>query len=571
MSSPDNKDDIFPTRSGPAIGHAKENRMIEAVGGPDGIRTRILIDGDRTTILKTRGGSPHFHTIDPVVQPEEDTFFYAVECSAAGGSGNTYAHVAVSLRGRVKNLSKVKYYDKFAFVNEWVGYSATPGSGLDGHSLRWCGMDQSGGYVGCFRRDVLSASDVPRWDYGKSLSGVWDDTTTVAFAPPGSPLGWRIWGYTSGAEVIPQFANESPSGYGSLARLHSKAGGGLDGAFKRIVGGVPRICTVSIADFSRLTSTAPRSIFAVVNDLTGGTSSNITFGAPPAAYTAFSYSGRIARQPIVVNGTGTRAVAEVYVKLYSAGVGTVTGVCMLDIDLVSNTARVLSYAAERGNYFSFGFIGDTLTAAWMLNANPSSTGKAAVIGNRVLVRTPPAPGWVNDAIILFADYGRNLFIVRVSDSGYSEDHSIYFVFHKWKVVTKFYVSVAYDGFMTYSATEVDESSATGFPAHSTPNNDTVADGAAVDWVTTYSGGTKTFEPIQQPTYGVAYAGVDAKGKTIAVSITLNHMQAGNAPESVAIWNGPRVLNKVIKVSSGASRTFGNSGKFYNRLHFQDVL
>lgn len=571
MPSNDDKDDLLPTRSGSAIGKVSEGRMLSSVGGPDGIRTRILIDGNRTTILRTRGGHPHFHTTEASTDEQQEVFFYAIECSAIGGSGNTYKHVAVSTHGRVKTLSKQKYYGKFSFVNEWVGYNETPGDGLDKHSLRWCGMDQSGGYVGCFRRDTLSSTDTPRWDYSKPLSGVWDDTTTVAFAPPGSPLGWRPWGYTSGAEITPQFSNESASGYGALAQLQGGGSGGLDGAFQTMVSGTPHVCSISITDFSKLTSTTPRTTFATVNDITAGSAANIVFGSPPAAYSTFSYSGRIARQPIVVNGTGTRAVAEVYARFYTASIGTVTGVCVLDIDLVSNTARVLSYAGERSNYFNFGFIDNTLTAAWMLNATPSTTGKAAVVGNRVLVRTPAAAGWVNDATILFADYGRKLFIVRVSDAGYSVDHSVYLVFYKWRVVKKFYIEVAYDGVMTYTAAEISESGPGGFPAHSTPENEELVAGAAVDWVTTYSGGSKVFEPTQQPTYGVAYAGVDAKGKTIAISVTLNHMQVGNVSESVAVWNGPRVLNKVIKVSSGASKAFGNSGKFYNRLHFQDFL
>lgn len=85
---------VFPTRVGGAIGASKENRMIKAVGGEDGIRTKIQINPDgSTTMLRTRGGSPEFTTTKPrpkpVVTPPEPkpdrTFlFRAFEYSAPG-------------------------------------------------------------------------------------------------------------------------------------------------------------------------------------------------------------------------------------------------------------------------------------------------------------------------------------------------------------------------------------------------------------------------------------------------------------------------------------------------------
>ncbi|HMW85424.1 MAG TPA: hypothetical protein PKD65_05335 [Nitrospira sp.] len=54
---------LFPTRTGTPVGHSDERKMIEAVGGPDTIRTRIQtnLDGS-TTRLKTRAGHPDFTT-----------------------------------------------------------------------------------------------------------------------------------------------------------------------------------------------------------------------------------------------------------------------------------------------------------------------------------------------------------------------------------------------------------------------------------------------------------------------------------------------------------------------------
>ena len=52
---------IFPSRDGGSIGASLENRMLDIVGGAQGIRTRIqtLPDGS-TVMLRTRGGMPEF-------------------------------------------------------------------------------------------------------------------------------------------------------------------------------------------------------------------------------------------------------------------------------------------------------------------------------------------------------------------------------------------------------------------------------------------------------------------------------------------------------------------------------
>ena len=63
---------IFPTRFGSPQGHATERKMLDAVGGFDGIRTKIRTNPDgSTTILKTRGGMPAFMTTPaPINQPK---------------------------------------------------------------------------------------------------------------------------------------------------------------------------------------------------------------------------------------------------------------------------------------------------------------------------------------------------------------------------------------------------------------------------------------------------------------------------------------------------------------------
>ena len=61
---------FFPTRFGSPQGHATERKMLDAVGGFDGIRTKIRTNPDgSTTILKTRGGMPVFTTTQPAQTP----------------------------------------------------------------------------------------------------------------------------------------------------------------------------------------------------------------------------------------------------------------------------------------------------------------------------------------------------------------------------------------------------------------------------------------------------------------------------------------------------------------------
>ena len=61
-----NDDDfkIFPVRFGGSVGKALENKMLDAVGGANSIRTRII----GNTMLRTRGGFPEFTTLkEPVI------------------------------------------------------------------------------------------------------------------------------------------------------------------------------------------------------------------------------------------------------------------------------------------------------------------------------------------------------------------------------------------------------------------------------------------------------------------------------------------------------------------------
>lgn len=83
-------DDLFPSRTGGAIGASLENRMLWNVGGAEGIRTKIMTlpDGSEAR-LKTRAGMPEFVRLAAPI--EEPGGFD--ECVALSMSYATAGHV----------------------------------------------------------------------------------------------------------------------------------------------------------------------------------------------------------------------------------------------------------------------------------------------------------------------------------------------------------------------------------------------------------------------------------------------------------------------------------------------
>lgn len=58
--------DIFPTRTGSAAGSANERKMLDALGGSEGFRTKLQNNADGSiTMLRTKNGQPQFSTISP--------------------------------------------------------------------------------------------------------------------------------------------------------------------------------------------------------------------------------------------------------------------------------------------------------------------------------------------------------------------------------------------------------------------------------------------------------------------------------------------------------------------------
>lgn len=94
---------VFPTRTGGAVGHSLENKMLGTVGGANAIRTRVqtLSDGS-VVMLRTRGGFPEFTTIStPTQTPLPEGYFYVF-------FGLTYAYVQVAQEYEQKKTEKSK-------------------------------------------------------------------------------------------------------------------------------------------------------------------------------------------------------------------------------------------------------------------------------------------------------------------------------------------------------------------------------------------------------------------------------------------------------------------------------
>lgn len=92
MSYKDGDWSIFPTRTGIATGSANERQMLDAIGGADSFRTRVMVNADgSTTILRTKGGMPRFMTTSKESSGSNavmsDSIFYCTPSSTIYQSG----------------------------------------------------------------------------------------------------------------------------------------------------------------------------------------------------------------------------------------------------------------------------------------------------------------------------------------------------------------------------------------------------------------------------------------------------------------------------------------------------
>jgi len=101
---------ILPTRDGTAQGHGAERVMMNAVGGPGGIRTRIVSNPDgTTTMLRTRNGMPEFSTsgqaVSPVEPEYERGFVARVQTKAFGALFSPYTLAVRNPNYRLVNVT----------------------------------------------------------------------------------------------------------------------------------------------------------------------------------------------------------------------------------------------------------------------------------------------------------------------------------------------------------------------------------------------------------------------------------------------------------------------------------
>lgn len=157
---------FFPTRFGSPQGHATERKMLDAVGGFDGIRTKIRTNPDgSTTILKTRGGMPVFTTTTVVQKPVTASlakyFLHGVEVPMTVGAFYIPGGEILPIEQAVKyptfhgegfleriDHAKTQHFDMLNFAatwsdgtviiahSGWDGRYVEPASGTSGlHSL----------------------------------------------------------------------------------------------------------------------------------------------------------------------------------------------------------------------------------------------------------------------------------------------------------------------------------------------------------------------------------------------------------------------------------------------------
>lgn len=161
---------FFPTRFGSPQGHATERKMLDAVGGFDGIRTKIRTNPDgSTTILKTRGGMPVFITTK--VKTNEITtvpmsyFLHGVEIKTtpaaflSAGSAISYDVSSVvkyptfygsSFVERVDHPKEL-HFERLNFVSSWTNGS---------ESVRHSGWDNCRVELGQINTGIVSVAGV---------------------------------------------------------------------------------------------------------------------------------------------------------------------------------------------------------------------------------------------------------------------------------------------------------------------------------------------------------------------------------------------------------------------------
>jgi len=111
---------IFPTRFGSPQGHATERKMLDAVGGFDGIRTKIRTNPDgSTTILKTRGGMPVFTTTPAPVHLVKTPIVLALTSAFYG--------IPTSVSNPAGYVPTTPYIPDGQFAT-WDNYHETPGT-----------------------------------------------------------------------------------------------------------------------------------------------------------------------------------------------------------------------------------------------------------------------------------------------------------------------------------------------------------------------------------------------------------------------------------------------------------
>lgn len=146
---------FFPTRFGSPQGHATERKMLDAVGGFDGIRRRTKLNADgSTTTLKTRGGMPVFITTkaktNEITAAPMSYFLHGVEITTTSAAylsaGNAITYDVSSVvkyptfygSGYVQRIDhqRDEHFEKLNFASTWTnGSESVRHSGRDNYRV----------------------------------------------------------------------------------------------------------------------------------------------------------------------------------------------------------------------------------------------------------------------------------------------------------------------------------------------------------------------------------------------------------------------------------------------------
>lgn len=475
---------IWPTRDGISIGTSGERKMLDAIGGSDGFRTRIRENADgSTTILRTKNGQPQFETSAPAATKVSTPVverLCGIQCPAYANdytlSSTPVYYVVMAVDGSAPvQKTRDDYYANYAFASRWAGGGKVvmfngmrDGSVWQGSLYPYADQGSSTGWAKAARpfpftgRDTVAQGESTRWG-------------TATYKPPGSPIMWFPWDSAVTPAQGPythdrQFVDGYGATYSQMSRISKNTYGFIDSAFYTDGDLCYLQCIPNSGSFDL--SPGVESIYGQLVNVTQGSTSDIAYGAIPSRGFSGnypSYSGTVDMQsytnmtrivPLSVNGSGTRAVSinEARYRVSSFPSLSRRAVAAMDIDLVNRTAACLEVDNVYRNMVSstpatelldMGFANNSDDLKILCHYRLNGLDSALYLGAQALIKIN-APDYDTFIRCVFSNIAQDLFVVNISrttrpwessDTSVSADFaSALVVLHKGIAVHVFYTN-----------------------------------------------------------------------------------------------------------------------------------